>query len=641
MNRDGVYGYAGKELRINLSNGSIEKRNIDPQLMRKFIGGSGYGAHILFRELSAGLDPMSDDNQLIFATSPLTLNEVPGGGSVMLCFKSPETGIWGEARCGGDFGPNMKRAGYDFIIISGRSERPVYIEVTEKNVVLKDATALVGLDVYAKSNFLVTNVEGGEPKHTSAMVIGPAGENLVKFASVMYGDRAAGRGGCGALMGHKKLSGIVVSGSLKVKMFNPDEFKNISRAVMKKVIASDTKNALREFGTVGDLPANDEDGDFPTMNWRSNSFGKGVEIHDNYYENIYIRSRPCYSGCPISCSREVEVKDGLFKTPLHEGNEYETMGAFTAFVMNDDPALATHCGFLCNKYGIDTISCGALISFAMECYEKGIITKEDTGGIEMDWGSSEAILKGIEMIVHRKYIGDLLAEGVRVAAEKLGRGSEAFAVHVKGMEGPVHDPRSGKMLGITYATGNRGMCHIHPLEGMAFDRGKMTWGMIPYGVRDPEMIDRWDETGKGRDCKILQDGLSAPDILATCKFMMYADVTLDDWAFMLAAMTGWDINGNELYKVCERVYNLQRLFNIREGFGRKDDKLPDRILSIPQFGKYAAHPECVIQNFDLLLDEYYEAREWIKETGYPKKEKLSELGLDEYAETIENDGKQS
>ncbi len=627
---EGIYGFAGKELRVNLSNKSIEKRTLDPDLMRKFIGGSGYGADLLFRELAAGVNPMSEDNKIVFATSPLTLNEVPGGGSVMLCFKSPATGIWGEARCGGEFGPDMKRAGYDFIVIEGRSDKPVYLEVTEEKVTLKDASFLKGQDVYAKCEYLKENVSGGNPKHTSAMVIGVAGENLVKLASVMYEDRAAGRGGCGAIFGQKNLMGVVVSGSKAVKMSDPEGFKSLSRAILKKVIESDVRNGMREYGTVGDMPANDEDGDFPTKNWRSNSFGKGTEIHDNYYENIYIKNKPCYAGCPIACGRVVEVKDGLHKTPRHEGNEYETVGAFTAYVMNDDPALATRCGYLCNKYGIDTISCAAMIAFAMECYEKGILTKEDTGGVALEWGSAEAIIQCLEMIVHRKYIGNLLAEGVREASGKLGQETREFSVHVKGLEGPVHDPRSGKLLGITYATGNRGMCHIHPLEGMAFDRGKMTWGMIPYGVRDPETLDRWDEAGKGKDCKILQDGLITPDILSTCKFFMYAGITLDDWASMLSALTGWNMDGKELFGIGERVCNLQRLFNMREGLGRKDDRLPARVLSVPEFGKYADHPECVIRDFDSLLDEYYEARNWNKDTGYPEKEKLLELGLDHY-----------
>ena len=333
-----IYGFAGKELRVDLSNGSIEKKDLPFNILKKFLGGSGYCADLLFRELPAGIDPMSDDNKLVFATSPLTLNEVPGGGSVMLCFKSPETGIWGEARCGGDFGPNMKRAGYDFIVIEGRSDKPVYLEVTEENATLKDASDLKGQDVYTKCKHMKENVIGGDPKHTSAMVIGVAGENLVKIASVMYEDRAAGRGGCGAVMGQKNLLGVVVSGSKVVKKADPEGFKVITKTIMKKVIASDVRNGMREFGTVGDLPANDEDGDFPTKNWRSNSFGKGTKIHDTYYENIYMRNTPCYTGCPIACGRIVEVKDGPYQTPQHEGNEYETMGAFTAFVMNDDPA---------------------------------------------------------------------------------------------------------------------------------------------------------------------------------------------------------------------------------------------------------------------------------------------------------------
>lgn len=625
-----LFGYAGRELRVDLSTGKLEDRALDEGLMRKFGGGAGYGAYVLMNEMKAGVDPLGADNILMFATSPLSHSKVPGGGSVIVCFKSPLTGCWGEARSGGDFGIEMKRAGFDFIIIKGQSAKPVYLEIIGGKAALRDATGLKGQDVYEKDKRMKTMSSAAGAKHTSVMCIGRAGENLVKYASIMCEDRAAGRAGGGAVMGAKNLMGVVVSGSAEIEIYDKELFSAVTKEAISVVVQSATREGMHNFGTVGDLPANDEDGDLPTKNWRSNSFGKGAELFDHFQEQNFIKPHPCYAGCPVGCGRIVQVKDGKYQTPVHEGGEYETIAAFTAFVMNDDVDLAVHCDYLCNKYGVDTISCAANIAFAMDCYESGAISQEETGGVPFVWGDANAVLQGIEMIVNRRHIGALLADGVRAAASKLGKGSEQHAVHVKGLEGPAHDPRSGKMLGITYGTGNRGMCHIHPLEGMAYDRGKMTWGLLKYGIKDPETLDRWDEAGKGTDCKLLQDALSAPDVFSTCKFLMYAGVTIEHWAKMLSALTGWDVNDTGVLEVCERAYNLQRMFNIREGIRREHDMLPRRALSLPEFGRYATVQECVIQDFDAILDEYYAARGWDLQTGVPTTTKLEELGLGEY-----------
>lgn len=378
---------------------------------------------------------------------------------------------------------------------------------------------------------------------------------------------------------------------------------------------------------MGDMPDNDEDGDWPTKNWRSNNWGKGSQLFDHFQEHNFVKSIGCYRGCPIRCGRVVRVKDGKYKTPEHEGGEYESISVFTAYIMNQDVDAAVYCDYLCNAYGIDTISCGALIAFAMECYEKGILSDSETGGLDLAWGNTEVIPILIKMISERQGIGSLLAEGVRNAANTLGKGAEKFAIHVKGLEGPAHDPRSGKALAVTYATAARGMCHIHPLEGMAYDRGKADWGLIKHGLQDPETCDRWDESGKGKAVKLLQDGLILPDIVGTCKFMMYAGVTTEHWSDMLNEITGWDTDANELILVGERVINLQRLFNMREGFTRKDDQLPERVRNLPEFGKYKNESACAVMDMDKMLDEYYESRGWNKSSGSPTSETLSFLSI--------------
>lgn len=264
----------------------------------------------------------------------------------------------------------------------------------------------------------------------------------------------------------------------------------------------------------------------------------------------------------------------------------------------------------------------------MECYEKGILTEDDFGEINPRWGATASLPRFLEVISKREGVGDLLAEGVKAASQQLGKSAEAFAIHVKGMEGPAHDPRSGKSLGLAYGTANRGMCHIHPVEAMAWDSGKMDWGLKKYGLTDPETVDPWGEVGKGKDVCLLQNGLIAPDILGTCKFFMYAGITIDLWAEMLAAITGWKINGSELLKIGERVINLQRLFNIREGFTRLDDLLPKRAISTPRFGKYSDQPECATSNYEEMLGEYYQPRGWDQDTGIPTVETVKRLGID-------------
>ena len=623
-------GFAGMILRVNLTSGECIAEATNPVLARKFLGGVGYAAHILYTELKAGIDPLGPENKIVIAPGPLSDNRVPGGGSVMVCFKSPLTEIWGQSRCGGNIGPDIRTAGFDCVVVEGVSVSPVYLEIRNGEGVLKNASAIVGKDVYDKSDWLESRLDGGKGRVTS-LCIGPAGENLVRFAAVMHRDRAAGRAGGGAVMGSKNLLGVVVRAGKKIEPAKPDLFKEASRKTMAMVRASDVCAGFHQFGTIGDMPGNDEEGDWPSKNWRSNSWGEGANLFDRFQEKHFIRSHYCYMGCPIGCGRVAKVDEGKFATPEHEGCEYETMSAFTAFVLNKNVDAAVHCDYLCNKLGVDTISAGGVIAFAMDSFEHGVLDRERADGLDLSWGNADVLPALVEKISAREGIGELLAEGVRRAAEILGNGAERYAVHVKGLEGPAHDSRSGKALGITYATGNRGMCHIQPVEAMAFDRGKIDWGMQKYGVRDPESLDRWDEAGKGVDIAILQDGLSVPDIVGTCKFMCYAGITLDHWAEMLSGLTGWDVDGNELLRVAQRVNNLERLFNVREGITRKDDTLPAQSQIVPEFGKYSTEPNCVIQNLDALLEEYYEQRGWDAETGIPGDARLAELGLEAYS----------
>lgn len=621
-----TYGYAGKQLRISLNNRKVTVENIDPKVLRKYLGGAGYGARILYDELKKGIDPLSKANKLIFATGPLSLNRIPGGGSVMVCFKSPLTNAWSESRCGTDFGPNLKRAGYDAVIIEDKSEKPVYIVINDEDIEIKPAEHLTGKPISEKIKMIRDELDD---QKISVMCIGIAGEKLVKIAVALSDQRAAGRCGVGAVMGSKNLIGIAVKGSKKVSVAQPEKLKEAIKKALKIVRENEIAAGFKEHGTTGEMVPNDAAGDWPTKNWHSNHWGKAEKIYDEFYNNKLIRNHACYRGCPIACGRIAAVKEGKYKTPVHEGSEYESLSAFTAFVLNDNIEAAIHATYLCNEYGIDTISAGAIIAFAMECYEHGVIKKKDIGDLDLSWGNPDALPELVRLISMREGIGAILAEGVKIASEKLGKGSEEFAIHVKGLEAPAHDARSGKTLAVAYGTANRGMCHIHPLEGMAYDSGKLDFGMVKYGLPDPNTVHRWDEKGKGKSVKILQDGLILPDILSTCKFFMYGGLNIDNYADMLSALTGWEIDGWELLKVGERVTNLQRLFNMREGFGRNDDLIPERVRKIPSFGIYKDEQRCAIKDYEGMLNEYYEARGWDLITGKPSKDKLRELGLEE------------
>jgi aldehyde:ferredoxin oxidoreductase len=619
-----IKGYAGQQLRVDLDRWEAYAEPISMDTMHKYLGGAGYGARLLYDELAKDADPLGPENIMILATGPLSLSQVPGGGSLMLCFKSPLTQIWGESRIGGDSGPDLKKAGFDYVIIKGKSPEPVYIVIQDGKWEFRKAAHLLGMTVSEKSAAI--RGELGD-RRFSILCIGPAGENLVKISAVMSDDRAAGRCGGGAVWGAKNLIAVAVKGSRKVPTADPKRLKKYLKDTHDEIKKNPMFYGFKTFGTIGDIPSNDDGGDWPSKNWQSNSWGKGPQLFDAYSARNFIEGFGCYRGCTMACARRVQVESGEYQTPVHGGAEYESISCFTAYVMNENMDAAIHSTYLCNEYGLDTISTGAMIAFAMECFENGLLPEETLQGLDLTWGNAAVLPVMVKQIAIRQGLGDLLAEGVRIAARRIGHGAEQFAIHVKGLEGPAHDPRSGKALAITYATGNRGMCHIHPVEAMAWDRGKIDWGLMKYGVPDPNQVERWDESGKGGVVALLQDGLALPDIVGTCKFYMYGGVTIDQWAEMIAALTGWAIDGHELLEISERVINLQRLFNVREGITAKDDLLPERVKAVPSFAKYSTEEECGVHDLDAMLQEYYQRRGWDPVSGAPSAEKLQALGL--------------
>ena len=621
-----LYGYAGKILRINLTDKSVKTEDVNPDDARMYLGGVGFGAKILYTELSKGVDPLGPENKIIFATGVLTGTGAPGSGSVDLCFKSPLTKIWAESRSGSDWGPVLKKAGYDLLIVEGKAYKPSCLIIEGKNVKIEEAEQLKGCSSYEKTKLLKDRLG----KDFEIASIGLAGEHMVYYASIMFGDgsRAAGRAGGGAVLGSKNLLAIAVKGNNSIQMKDKKAFYERVRKYSQKLLSNPDNLSMKEDGTVGGMGTCDEIGDWPTKNWRSNSWGKADKLYEHFKENDFIKPHACYKGCILFCERITQVDIGKWKTPIHSGAEYESISAFTAFIFNDDIDAAVHATYLCNKYGLDTISTGGVIAFAMECYENKLLSRKDLDDLDLVWGNMDAVIPLVHKIAKREGIGNLLADGVRTAAQKIGKGASQYAIHVKGLEGPAHDPRAGKSLALGYGVGNTGMSHIHPLETVAYDTHKMDLGLIPYGLIDPNKVDRFSEKGKGYAAKILHDFGIMPDIIGICKFYLYAGLTPDDMADMVSTLTGWDIDGVEFLKIGERIINLQRMFNVREGIIKKDDMLPERITKRPEFGKYKDVKEVEIKNYDDMLTEYYDARGWNRETGIPMKEKLRELKLE-------------
>lgn len=608
----------GKILRVNLTNGKISEEFPDEETLKLYLGGAGLATKYLIEEVPKGIDPLGPENILIFMTGPLTGTPSPSTGRYSVVSKSPLTGGWGQANSAGFWGVDFKKSGFDGIIFEGVSPKPVYVLTEDGKAELKDAS-----DIWGKKTYEATKtLKERHGERYNVALIGPAGENLVKYAAVMndcdkpfYG-RAAGRCGMGAVMGSKKLKAIVSHGNSKIEVAKPDEYKQEAKQRFDWVNQSLLKMTLEVFGTATMVDLVNIKGGLPTNNWQTGVFPKpdainGTAINDN----ILIDRKPCFA-CPIACGRIAEIKEGPYKS-VGEGPEYESLGALGTMCGLDDLNAITYAHFLCNEYGLDTISAGNTIGFAMECTEKGILT--DTDGIDLKFGNAQAVIEMLEKITKRDGIGDLLAEGVKTMSNRLGKGSEKFAMHVKGLELPCYDPRAAKITGLAYVTANRGGDHITAyIEGPAF------LAMPFMIVDDADVGDPLQEIPeKTKIVKDFEDSFGVFDAIGGCKFMGMV-LTAEDWAGLISKLMGYDFTATDFRKTGERIYNLERAFLVREGFSRKDDTLPPRLLEEPlPEGPAEGHTV----NLAPMLDAYYEFRGWDKD-GKPTKEKLQELGLD-------------
>ena len=609
-------GYKNKILEVDLSTCKMDITDVPEDDKRQFIGGSGVAAKLFLDRFNIHADPLSPDNPLIVMTGPITGSTLPGTSRFAVCGKSPLTGIWGEGTCGGNFGPELKFAGVDGIIFKGASSNPVYLVIEDEKIELRDAKDLWGMDNYTVTDLL--KERHGKERKPKVLSIGPAGENLVRFASICNdkGD-FIGRTGMGALMGSKKLKALVVKGTKKVEVSYPEEYTTLRKLLVTKSRDAVVAQSFRSMGTDAGMDLGMMTGDVPIKNW---SIGEDFQLSANLggpslTEKYLTRNHAC-SFCPVACKRVVKIDDGPFKTEEGPGPEYETCAAFGTLIMNDDLAGVIKANEWCNRYGLDTISCGATIAFAMEAYEKGLITKKDTDGIDLTWGNIEGAIELIHKISKREGIGAILSEGTREAAKRLGKGAEEFSVEVKGLEAPMHDPRGFHGMGLAYMTSIRGACHLMHLC-LGVEQGITAY---PEAGFQENYIGQSSE-GKAEMVKRCED-LGIPcNSLVICEFVAWT-LSANDLAEMVRVTTGFDFSLKELLSCGERTWLLKRGLGNMMGASREDDRLPKRILTPVGEGAAAGS----VPDVEKLLREYYEIR-GLDSEGKPRKEVLIKAGL--------------
>jgi aldehyde:ferredoxin oxidoreductase len=605
---DMLNGYGGQVLRVDLTHGTIEKSELDPDLARDYLGGRGFAAKILYAELERGIDPLGGANKMIAAAGPLSGLAIPGAGKTTFAAKSPATGGYGDSNVGGLFSAEMKYAGYDLIVVQGVSPEPVYLFIQDDLVELRDAKKYWGQGAITAEAALKKDL--GDDFQIA--LIGPGGENLVKFACICHDfGRQAGRTGVGAVMGSKKLKAVAIKGTRSIPVADVREFRRVGREMLEFCKNSDAWDVWVRLGTAGvNVPSN-EWGSFPTRNFQTGHFDDMEKMTGEYMrDKIVITDKACF-GCPSACGKYSYTKKWDVRV---EGPEYETAAFLGSDVGIADIEDVAYANYLCDELGIDTISAGNVIAFATECFEKGVIGPQDTGGLKLTFGDSEAVFELVQRIARREGIGDTLAEGVRRAAEVFGGDSAHYAMQIKGLEISGYESRDAPAMMLAYMTADVGAHH------------NRAWA-ITYDIEVGRDAITPDKAAKVID---LQHIRPLMDCLGTCRLQwVELGLPLDYYAPAMKTITGVDRSWDDLIHAAERVWNLTRAFWVREidGFGREWDYPPPRWYSDPvptgpSKGKLVSR-----ENVEKLLDMYYEQRGW-DENGIPTREKLDELGLD-------------
>ncbi len=594
-----------KLLRVDLTVGKFSDVDISKEDQIKFMGGRGLAAKILYEENKPGIDPFDPENRLIVMSGPYTGTLGSFTAFYNVTTKSPLTGAILSAHSGGHWGPMLRKTGYDGLVIKGKSPSPVYLLITDSGPELKSAADLWGKNVFETIDEL-------EKKHekAKAAVIGPAGEKLVRYAAIMNDmHRAAGRGGVGAVMGSKNLKAIVVHGTKEVPQADGEKLRETFKTATTTV--KEKSAAFSKYGTSMVVGITGKAGTIPTRNFQSGHFPEFEKIGGDAFVNNHVMKNTACARCPLHCGKEAKT-DKYGSTT--EGPEYETLAMFGANLGNGDLDSIIQANHLCNLYGMDTISCADTIACAYELFEKRIISDHDTGGLQLNWGNAEAMLKLVELTGKREGLGKLIGEGSRRLTAEFGPEAGRYAMNVKGMEFPGYDPRGIQGMSLAFATSTRGACHL---------RATMYVPELFQGV-----LDRLTVKGKAQPLKDLQELFTLYDCMVLCKFGA-RNAFANSWDNMLIlcnAATGFNYTVEDLKKVGARVWTVERLFNLREGLSRKDDTLPERLFTLPIPDGPSKGAVVNKTDFENELDSYYAAWGWTKD-GIPTREALEKLGL--------------
>ena len=620
-------GYAGKILRINLTKREAKTVDLDKSLAHRFLGGRGFNSKLLYDAVGPDTDPLGPENLLMFATGPLVGTMFPTASRFNVSAKSPQTGILGDTNAGGHFASEMKFAGYDQIVLEGRSGSPVYVYVNDGEVEFRDASHLRGKDVYETDDIIKDDL--GDRRVQTA-IAGPAAENGVKFAGVFANlMRAASRTGMGTVMASKGVKALAIRGTGSIEVAHPKKFERLVDEITEEIYGHEQYEGRRRMGTTRILLMANAMGFLPTRHYTSGTFEHADEVSgERLAEEFNVKSRGCFA-CTIPCSRFYVVREGRFAGLYGEGPEYESQGSLTSRTGNRELELALKANDMCNRLGMDILTVSECISWAMELYEKGMLTREETDGLDLSWGNGDAMLTLIEKISRREGFGDILADGSKAAAMKLGKGLD-LTMQVKGLDLIMADPRGLKGFGLGYAVASRGGDHLRSEPFLELNDDPAI-GEEMFGV--PEATLRLADKGKGKLISFFEDWNAVIDALEPCKNIMQnmEILTFDRASEVIEATTGMRMTPAEVRLVGTRIINIERAFNVREGMRRRDDSLPRRFREEPLTEGASSG---TVFDQEPMLDEYYTERGWDLKTGVPRRETLEGLGLSKAASEL-------
>lgn len=625
---DKIYGYTGKLLRVNLTEKKFRVEEIPVETFKEFIGGRGLVAKYIYNEIKPKTDPLGEENKIFFATGPLTGTSMPSSGRFCVGSLSPLTGIYIRSICGGAWGAFLKFAGYDMLILEGISQNWCYLSITSNGVEFRRADSIVGRLTEEAEKAIRDDL--GNPK-AKVCVIGPSGEKLVRIAGIQTDRRSAARGGIGCVLGSKKVKGIAVFGQNRPKLYDEERFNTLMKEHIRKNREGHYYHHFHPLGTTGGVGLTYTLGVHPVKNFRKGVF-EGIENllpEAIYNKKFKVRDSGCWN-CYMRCGSVFEVPEGPFKGVDYENPEYETMWSFGANCLNSDFSAILAANKICDDFGLDTISAGVGIAFLMECFEKGYITSEDLNGVELKWGDPIAMVKVLRQIANRESrAANWIAEGgVRYASEMIGKDSSDFAMHAKGLELAAYDPRGLQAHGLGYATSNIGGSH-----------------QIGYSVQElfgfPERIDRFSPYDKGRHTIWSNRYIMIFDCAVACGFPnAFTESRLDfqtfiEWLQLATGLKDAFKDPEGMNRIYDRIYNLERAFNLRMGMTCQSDTLPARVLKEPiEDGPSSGH----LWHKEELIKDYYQARGWDLNTGVPLRSTLEALDLSDVADDLEREG---